>query len=67
MKKTGYEVALSFFLEWQQKKLTELKIKAVGHRIVHGGNRFDSPVIITSSVEECVIAQQVRTLISKEK
>lgn len=52
IKQTGYEAALVFFLEWQQENFKNVQIKAVGHRIVHGGDSFDSPVIVTPSVEE---------------
>lgn len=35
-------------------KLSEAGIKAVGHRVVQGGNHFDSPVLITPEVRDLV-------------
>lgn len=59
---TGHEAALKYALPLLQKKLKELNIAihGVGHRVVHGGKKFDRPVIITPEVEQTI--HQVSTL-----
>jgi len=46
----GYESALAFFQNWLNKQDNE--IVAAGHRIVHGGAKYDGPTEITESVIE---------------
>lgn len=46
------------FVTWWQEKQVDLKLLAVGHRIVHGGVVFNKPVIVTKGV-----AQQLQDLI----
>jgi len=42
--------ALAFAFEWCEKHLPMLKMIAVGHRVVLGGERFPGPVLIDSDV-----------------
>jgi acetate kinase len=40
--------------EWNEQSQTTapLKVDAVGHRVVHGGERFSSPVVINEAIEK---------------
>jgi len=42
--------ALKRILSWQRDAFPEADVGAVGHRVVHGGVRYDAPVIITDEV-----------------
>jgi acetate kinase len=42
--------ALTFTLEWIEKNMPMVKITAVGHRVVLGGNRFHGPALIEGDV-----------------
>jgi acetate kinase len=42
--------ALAFAFEWFEKNLPMVKVTAVGHRVVLGGERFDGPVLINDDV-----------------
>jgi acetate kinase len=42
--------ALAFVLEWFEKQMPAVKIAAVGHRVVLGGERFHGPVLIKGDV-----------------
>ncbi len=42
--------ALAFAIEWFEKNAPMVKIAAVGHRVVLGGERFDGPVLIDGDV-----------------
>lgn len=44
--------ALSEIVGWMAEHGKNWNIKAIGHRIVHGGEDFNSPVILTSEVLE---------------
>jgi len=46
----SHEAALLALLEWVQKFASSLEFIAVGHRVVHGGAIFSSPVIIDAGV-----------------
>lgn len=48
--KPGYEAALVFLLNWKSREVANDNIVAAGHRIVHGGNVFTSPVEVTPTV-----------------
>jgi acetate kinase len=39
--------AISILIEWIQSNLRDYEIKGIGHRVVHGGNLFFEPAIIT--------------------
>jgi acetate kinase len=49
-----HETFLSHLLDWVNDHLGKDKMIAVGHRVVHGGPIFDSPVIITPEVVEAL-------------
>lgn len=42
--------ALKYAIEWIEKHLPMVKMTAVGHRVVLGGERFDRPVLIEGDV-----------------
>lgn len=44
---TGHEAALRFALPLLKEKLGDITINGVGHRVVHGGKKFDRPTILT--------------------
>lgn len=48
-----HEQALSMCLDWCMEALAGGTLQAIGHRVVHGGERFTSPV----RVEEAVLEQ----------
>src|SRR5579871_4890466 len=39
--------ALRRVLAWRQAAFPDAQVVAAGHRVVHGGLRFDKPVIVT--------------------
>jgi acetate kinase len=45
--KAGYEAALHTFFEWLENCSGQLLLKAVGHRIVHGGKDYFEPIRVT--------------------
>ncbi|HEX8956035.1 MAG TPA: acetate/propionate family kinase [Burkholderiaceae bacterium] len=45
-----YEEVLAMMIEWLESNLRPNKLAAVGHRVVHGGNLFHEPVIVTTEV-----------------
>lgn len=44
---TGHEAALRFALPLLKEKLGDITINGIGHRVVHGGKKFDRPTILT--------------------
>jgi hypothetical protein len=44
------EDALKFVISWIETHQTDLKIAAVGHRVVHGGLAYDGPVLVDEKV-----------------
>ena len=42
--------ALRRVLEWQRTAFADVTVTAAGHRVVHGGIRFDRPVLIDDAV-----------------
>ena len=44
------EGALRFVITWLETHQTDLKIAAVGHRVVHGGLVYESPVLVDETV-----------------
>ncbi|QMU60865.1 MAG: acetate/propionate family kinase [Gammaproteobacteria bacterium] len=47
----NHKVAIEFFLDWLSQQVN-IKLVAVGHRIVHGGPKYSKPVLITDEVNE---------------
>lgn len=47
---TSYEAALGIMTEWLEAHLHPAKLVAIGHRVVHGGNVFNEPVVVTAKV-----------------
>ena len=45
----NHTVAVEFFLGWLSQQ-AELNVRAVGHRIVHGGPKYSCPVLINDEV-----------------
>ncbi|MET0218096.1 MAG: acetate/propionate family kinase [Burkholderiales bacterium] len=43
---------LNFFGKWLRGQLGDLQVKAVGHRVVHGGMDFAAPVMVSEDVLE---------------
>ncbi|MGH1337335.1 MAG: acetate/propionate family kinase [Aureispira sp.] len=50
----GHEGALRFALPLLQDRLRKAPISGVGHRVVHGGDKFDAPVLIDTQVEQAI-------------
>ena len=50
----GHEAVLQFALPLIQEHLGDEKLHAVGHRVVHGGDKFDAPVLINEAVEQAI-------------
>jgi acetate kinase len=46
----GYQAALSKLFDWLKHLSDQIILKAVGHRVVHGGTYFFGPTIITANV-----------------
>ena len=45
----NHKAAIEFFLGWLSQQ-AEIKLTAVGHRIVHGGPKYSEPVLINEEV-----------------
>jgi acetate kinase len=41
-----HKAALRFVITWLEANLADTKVVAAGHRILHGGTRFEAPVLI---------------------
>lgn len=48
---SGHEAVLYFVLPLIKEHLGDKEIHGVGHRVVHGGDKFDAPVLIDEQVE----------------
>jgi len=46
----GTEAGLRAFFNWFEHLPDSLKLKAVGHRVVHGGTYFSHPTLVTDEV-----------------
>lgn len=52
-----HEPALVFALEHLMARLDDsVEIEGIGHRVVHGGRRFDRPVVIDAELEQAIEA-----------
>jgi acetate kinase len=47
---SGHEAAFRRLLAWLRKMRGVGHLAAVGHRVVHGGDRFTAPVVVTGAV-----------------
>jgi len=45
-----HRAALQWLLGWLNEKVSDLRIVAIGHRVVHGGMFFDRPVVVTEEI-----------------
>lgn len=52
----GHEAALDSVLAELQSTGLLGRVRAVGHRVVHGGERFREPTLLTADVEEAIAA-----------
>lgn len=50
----GPQEAVTFLVEWLRQNLGHHRLVAAGHRVVHGGERFSAPVIVTPEVMDCL-------------
>ncbi|MFQ5489019.1 MAG: acetate/propionate family kinase [Gammaproteobacteria bacterium] len=46
----GHEAAIAYLLDWLARKYPDIPIIASGHRVVHGGSSFETPVLIDASI-----------------
>jgi acetate kinase len=46
----AHEQATDFLLEWIERRIEGRRLAAVGHRVVHGGTRYASPVRVDAQV-----------------
>ena len=46
----GHDGAVAFLLEWLSGALSEQRLVAAGHRVVHGGARFTGPVLVDAAI-----------------
>jgi acetate kinase len=46
------QAAVRLLIEWLERALGFAEIAAVGHRVVHGGNRFQKPELVTAELIE---------------
>lgn len=51
---SGHEASLRYALPLLIAKLNGTAINGVGHRVVHGGSKFDQPVVIDATVEAAI-------------
>ena len=48
----SYEAQLTAVIAWVEEHLAPAELAAVGHRVVHGGNRHDGPALVTPALLE---------------
>ncbi len=53
----NHKIAIDFFLGWLSQQ-TNINLVAVGHRVVHGGPKYSTPVQITGSVSRELYSYQ---------
>jgi acetate kinase len=53
---SGYAAALQYFLKWLQDSDPTATLKAIGHRVVHGGKEYAAPVVVDDNVFEMLEA-----------
>ncbi len=53
----NHKIAIDFFLGWLSQQ-TNINLVAVGHRVVHGGPKYSTPVQITESVSRELYSYQ---------
>jgi acetate kinase len=46
----GHEAGLTTFFNWFEQLPTPITLKAVGHRVVHGGTMFSQPTLVTDEI-----------------
>jgi acetate kinase len=46
----GHEQAIDVILGWIENTFPDVRVDAIGHRVVHGGPDFAGPVLVTSDV-----------------
>jgi acetate kinase len=46
----GYATVLAEVIEWVEHHIAPARLEAVGHRVVHGGNRQRGPALVTSAL-----------------
>jgi acetate kinase len=49
-----FEAVLRFSLEQLKQANPDIKIDAIGHRVVHGGDKYTQPILITNEVEQAI-------------
>lgn len=52
---TGHEESIKYVLDWIAESLSEEEMTSVGHRVVHGGTEYSSPVVIDEEILEKLI------------
>ncbi len=52
--KTGHDFVLNKAFPLLLQKIGDITINAIGHRVVHGGQAFDEPVMITNEVKKAI-------------
>ncbi len=52
----GHDGAIAFLLAWLQENAQGRRIVSVGHRVVHGGQHYAAPVLVTPRVVEDLAA-----------
>jgi acetate kinase len=48
----NHREALSFLIDWLQEFAKDIEVVAVGHRVVHGGQKYTAPTLISNEVME---------------
>lgn len=46
----NHREALSYLIQWLHEQASEIEIIAVGHRVVHGGQKYSAPTLIMDEV-----------------
>lgn len=46
----GSDTVIAMLIEWLNSYLGDVKIKAAGHRVVHGGRQFKGPALVTDAL-----------------
>lgn len=45
-----HQACLEFLFTWIEENLSEAHLQSIGHRVVHGGEQFEAPVLIDEDV-----------------
>jgi len=50
LKKLDYAACVNLLVEWLERNASRENLRAIGHRVVHGGSKYSRPECVTSAM-----------------